>query len=125
MAFEWIPVERHLHDSREVIIIARVMQISRDEVVGLIVRFMSWVDGETVDGDLPGLSLDDVDAAVERPGFGTALLKADMVSAEESGVYVKNFRARHGPSARARLMATERKKHERDRKKLEPQKEKY
>jgi len=115
--FEWIPIQRHVHTSREVLIIARDLKMSRNEAVGLIVGFLSWVDGETIDGILPGLVFADIDEAMACPGLAASMERAEMLRViDPQGLYVPNFRLRHGPSARARLDAHERKLRQREKK---------
>lgn len=115
---EWIPIDRYFHESREALVLARELKIEPDLAVGIYVRFMSWVDGETIDGWLADVGPADVDGVMNRTGFAAAMIRADLMVDRFDGLFVRNFRTQHGPSARARLLTRGRK--QRERAKLNP-----
>jgi len=92
MEREWIPISIDLHRRREVIIIAALTKTTSYEVVGRLVEFWGWVNTESADGRLPGLT---VEQLVEVQGFDdkflSALLQVGWLQQTDEGLVVPNF----------------------------------
>ena len=114
MATPWIKVRTNVRDQREVFVTARRLGLARDHVVGLCVRFWAWADGQTTDGTIDGIRLEDIDAIVEHEGFAAALAEAGWLLVDERGVIIPNFDRHNGESAKKRVLAAERKRRQRD-----------
>ena len=110
MAGDWIKIEIGLAEKPEIFTIARLLSIDRDRIVGLLVRFWSWADRNTVDGRVDGVALQDVDAVVDCPGFCLALsdVKWIIVDAKNNSVKIPKFDRHNGESVKKRLLASER-----------------
>ena len=114
VAIPWIKVRGNLREQREVFVVARRLGLARDHVVGLCVRFWAWADGQTTDGTIDGIRLEDIDAIVEHEGFAAALAEAGWLLVDERGVIIPNFDRHNGESAKKRAMKTQRQARWRD-----------
>lgn len=112
----WIKVRTDLHEQREVILAARKLGLPALHVAGAFIRFWGWADGQTTDGDLPGVQPPDIDALVAIPGFAAAAQSAGWLVADDRGCIIPNHHRHNGESAKRRALATERKAAERLRK---------
>ncbi len=111
MAGNWIPVSKGLSRKREVISIASATSRSRFEVVGILLDFWAWVDEESADGRLPGLTPASLTAIIGESddAFWTAVVSAGWLVNRSTGLEVPNFQRWLGQSAKRRLKDTERK----------------
>lgn len=107
----WIKVETTILRKREVFLLARALQITRHQAVGLCVAFWAWADHETEDGYLPGLRPADIDAIVEHEGFGAAMATEEIgwLEADDGGLLIPNWQRHHGSSAKRRALDQKRK----------------
>jgi DNA replication protein DnaT len=106
----WIKVENSTPNKPEVLKLARLLGVSRDDAFGKAMRFWIWLDGVTVDGVVDGVTSTDVDAVVGTPGVADALIAAGWLSVSEDGqsIVVPNFDRHNGESAKARGLKTKR-----------------
>ena len=114
MAFHWVKVCVGIHEKRETVMIAKAMGRDRLWVVGALVRLWSWADGETADGSLDGVGLEDIDAVVGVDGFGAAVEKAGWIRVGKRGVTIPNFDRHNGESAKRRALTKNRVEKHRD-----------
>jgi hypothetical protein len=113
VATPWIKVRTNVRDQREVFVVARRLGLARDHVVGLCVRVWAWADGQTTDGTIDSIRLEDIDAIVEHEGFAAALAEAGWLLVDKRGVIIPNFDRHNGESAKKRVLAAERKRRQR------------
>jgi hypothetical protein len=100
----WIKVEHTTPLKPEVLRIARTLGITRDDAFGKVIRFWMWLDAITVDGDVDGLTSQDVDAVVGVSGFANALQSVSWLEIDEQNqmLRVPNFTDHNGESAKLR-----------------------
>src|SRR5262245_15219890 len=107
MGRAWIKINADLRQRREVLQIARELGLEPDMVVGKLVAVWCWIDGETADGKLPGMTLADVDAVAEHAGFAAAMLHCKWLSetcGQTCGLFVNNFDRHMGRGGKRRAM---------------------
>lgn len=106
----WIKVENATPNKPEVLRLARLLGVSRDDAFGKAMRFWIWLDGVTVDGVVDGVTSHDVDAVVGCDGLASALCQAGWLTVSEDGqsIVVPNFERHNGESAKARGLKTKR-----------------
>jgi len=76
MAGDWMKIELSMPEKKEVLHVARILDIRPDEAAGMIIRFWAWVQVQVDDGRLLGLKLEDIDRKISRPGFAQAMVEA-------------------------------------------------
>lgn len=108
MAGDWIKITHGIHSKPEVFGISRILGMCPDEVVGYLCRFWVWADCNTVDGHVDHMTSTDVDAVVDRVGFGDALVSVSWLLVDASGVgfTIPNFSSHNGDSAKKRVLKT-------------------
>lgn len=111
MAGDWIPIRKDLDRCREVSIIVEQTQLSVDEIVGQLVRFWSWVDGETSDGWLPGATEKTLEIASGIcPQVVRILSEVKWIEIRDDGIQIGNFERWFGQNAKRRLADAKRKR---------------
>jgi hypothetical protein len=110
LLMSWIKVECSTPNKPEVLKLARIMGVSRDDAFGKAMRFWIWLDGITVDGVVDGVTSHDVDAVVGAVGIADALVSAGWLQISDDGqtIAVPNFDRHNGESAKARGLKTKR-----------------
>ena len=100
----WLKIQHGLHHKPEVLTIARRLDISTNEAVGLLVKFWCWCDENSVDGHVDHLQSTDVDRIVDKGEFGEALTSVKWIvfDAQKQGFLVVNFDRHNGESAKKR-----------------------
>src|SRR5262245_50222537 len=112
MGVPWIKVCVGLRQRREVRQMARELDLGPDAVVGKLIAVWGWFDGETADGKLPGVSLEDVDAVAECPKFGAAMVHCGWLTetcGQTCGLAVDNFERHMGRGGKRRALEALRK----------------
>ena len=106
----WIKVENATPNKPEVLKLARLLGVSRDDAFGKAMRFWIWLDGVTVDGAVDGVTSQDVDAVVGALGVADALVSAGWLTVSDDGqsIAVPNFDRHNGESAKKRAQKTKR-----------------
>ena len=110
MAGAWIKVEGATADKPEVLKVARILGVNRDEVLGKLVRLWFWFDNNSVDGRVDGVVDADVDALVATPGFSSAMQAVNwlVVDNERAFVSMPRFDRHNGESSKKRALKSER-----------------
>lgn len=80
------------------------------EVVGLVVRFWSWLDRNTATGEGIRASERHIDMLVGRTGFAAAMRQVGWLSGEDGALQVPHYDRHNGASAKARALEAEAKK---------------
>ena len=115
MAGFWIPWELGLSKKREVVIIARVLGVSRREAAAMCMEVWEWAQDQTLDGLIVGVSPIDLSEAVGIPGIGEAMEIAGWIRNGDGNVQFPNWERFNSKSGKERLWAAERKRRERAR----------
>lgn len=111
MAGDWIPIRRDLDRCREVGIMVEQTGKNVSEVIGELVRFWSWVDGESDDGVLPGATEKTLEITLGLcPQFVRSLSAVKWIQIREDGILIPNFDHWFGQSAKRRLTDAKRKR---------------
>lgn len=116
MAGDWIKMQCSLHDNPKVIRVARDVGLDRYAVLGRLQRLWSWASTHTLDGNLPGMSLRDIDSMLECEGFAKALLSVSWVEEVPSpgGLRLPRWDEHNTSSAKMRAMEQRKKQRQRD-----------
>lgn len=93
MAEFWLPVDNHTPDKIEVRQIARQLGIDRHEAFGRLMSVWFWFNQHTVDGQIAGGELEDVDDVAGIPGFAAAMVEAKWLVISEQGLQQPGFNA--------------------------------
>lgn len=62
---DWIPATTDLPRKREVITLARETGLKRREVVGILIEFWAWAAGQTADGRIDGVFIDQLPEIID------------------------------------------------------------
>jgi hypothetical protein len=117
MAGEWIKAGKALHNRPEVLRLAAIFGWSRDEAVGVMLRFWFWLDDAVVDAPVDavvdGLVAQDVDKVMSCAGFAKALELVGWLRMEDNPprLIVPNFGRHNGETAKKRALKSERQAH--------------
>jgi hypothetical protein len=105
----WIPVRKDLQDDPKTQSIAERLNIPPAHVVGLLVRFWSWADGQTDDGILEDCTPKIVDRLVGHEGFAGAMIGVRWLQDEgDAGLRLPLYDRYLGRSAKSRALTAER-----------------
>jgi hypothetical protein len=75
MAGDWIKMRTDLHNDPAVIVMADTLNVSDNEVVGLLLKFWSWATNQLTDGVMTGITESWLDRYVGKKGFTKSLEK--------------------------------------------------
>ncbi len=109
----WIKMRVELRGDLAVIRLGKILGLERDLIVGLLHRFWSWADGQSVDGRIPFLGLDDVDEEVGHKGFAAGLKEVGWLVETKGGLQLPHYDRHNGESAKRRAADVERKRQDR------------
>lgn len=108
VAGDWIKFEVATSDKPEVWVIADVLQIDPDAVVGKLLRVWAWFDQHTVDGNAPSVTSVLLDRLVGVTGFCNAMEKAGWLERKGNAIGVTGFDKHNGESAKKRCQTAKR-----------------
>jgi hypothetical protein len=110
MAGEWIKLEAATLEKPEVMRMARLLQLPREHVIGLLIRFWVWLDKNCVDGVVDGVESLDVDDLMTCPGLSACLKDVGWVQINDQArvLTVINFMRHNGETAKKRALKNER-----------------
>lgn len=119
MAGDWIKMRCDLRTDPAVLRIMRQTGYDEFEVIGRLHRFWSWVDAHCADGEMPHVTLADVDALVDarETRFAQALVDVDWLaelSTGKGGLCVPRYERHNGATAKKRVMKSSRQARWRD-----------
>jgi hypothetical protein len=115
MAENWIKVRKSLKSDLRVIGASRRLGVSHNEFFGALVAFFCWADEHTANGELPGLTLADIDEPLVGglPGLAQQLEIIGWISVNDDGLTINSFEDHMSQSAKKRAVDRERKVSER------------
>lgn len=108
MAGDWMKVEIATPDKPEVILMAGLLAIDQDAVVGKLLRIWAWTDTNSVDGQCIPITEAFIDRLTSQPGFARALRAAGWLTGEDGQLAFPNFKRHNGSTAKARSNANRR-----------------
>ena len=104
MAGMWIPWECGLTRKREVMVIAKIMGVSRREAAALCMEVWEWASEQSIDGLIMGIEKQDVSDALGIPGIGEAMAIAGWMLNGNGNVQFPNWERFNARSARSRFL---------------------
>ena len=104
MAGDWIKWDKGLTRKPKILALARVLQCSRWKTAALCMEFWEWADDVTRDGEVRGVTLEDIDAMIGVEGFANALTELDWITMTEQGIQIPKFSRHNGQPAKARAL---------------------
>lgn len=117
MAGDWIKIRTDLYEDQDVLQMSDILGTDDPTIVGLLVRFWSWADKQTIDGSGIKLTENRIDSLVGRPGFSAALREVGWLIGDDGNIQLPNFERHNGSSAKARALESEAKRLRRNNKK--------
>jgi len=108
MANDWIKIRKDLPTDPNVYKIAELLDVSRNETVGLLVLFWSWADTHLMEGHAPSVTGVTVDDVVRHDGFANALIKFGWLTVNGNGISIPNFDRHMSENAKKRALDSER-----------------
>lgn len=112
MAGDWIKVEVATLDKPEVMRMAELLGVKRDEMVGILFRFWVWLDRSTGNGVVTHASRFGIDEVMHVCGFGAALESVGWCLFDEAALTltVPGFEKHNGNPAKTRALGRDRKR---------------
>lgn len=112
MAGDWVKVEIATLDKPEVVRMAELLGVKRDEMIGILVRFWAWLDRSTGNGLVTHVSRIGIDDVMHCAGFAAALESVGWAQFDEKAVSmaVPNFDYHNGNPAKTRALGQRRKR---------------
>lgn len=100
---------------REVLVLARKLNISRREAACACMEVWEWADNETIDGHIRGASGDDIDLMLGIPGFAVALESPEVgwVKLSSAGITFPRWERNNSESAKLRALESSKKARQR------------
>jgi hypothetical protein len=122
MSGEWIKWVKGLSRRREVIVLARKLNMSRREAACACMELWEWADDETHDGHIRGATRDDIDLMLGIAGFSVALEAPEVgwLKVNSSGITFMKWDRNNGESAKRRAMESRKKRRQRELDESEP-----
>jgi hypothetical protein len=114
----WVRINSTLPDSAKVITLARVLECSLNEALGIAVRWLVWLDRHTEDGK-SGLLACEVDSLVcNKLGAAAALGAIGWAEVDKQGfLHAVDYDLYNSPTAKAKTLAMARQRKSRSHKK--------
>lgn len=109
MSGDWIKMRGNLWDDPRVAAICEATDSSEACVIGALYWLWASADQHTEDGEMPGLSLRQIDRKTGLAGFGAAVVSVGWLSEVEGGVRIDRFEEHNGSSAKRRSVDAKRK----------------
>ena len=110
MAGDWIKIRTDLYEDQDVLQMSDILGTDDPTTIGLLVRFWSWADKQTIDGGGIKITKTRVDALTGRPGFAAAMCAVGWLTGEDGNLQLPNFQRHNGSSGKARALESEAKR---------------
>lgn len=111
MAGDWIKLETTTPDKPEVYTLAERLALSRDEVLGKLVRMFVWFDQHLASGNAPVVTEKSLNAHIGVTDFAQALVDVGWLAvdnAQPGAVVIRNFERHNGKTAKRRALTKQR-----------------
>lgn len=119
MAGDWIKIELTTPSKPEVDVLAELLDVSVNEVIGGLVRLWIWADQQTVDGNAHSVTKNAIDRHSGVTGLAAALLNERvrwLDACDSGGFCFPNFERHNGQTAKQRALTAKRVAHHKKRK---------
>lgn len=110
MSERWIKLTHETMRKPEIFRVARALGVARLHAVGMLAAMWAWFDEQTTDGELHGVSSQDLDALVEQPGFAAAVESVEWLEITSTGLVMPGFEEHCSQSAKNRASDARRKR---------------
>jgi len=104
MAGDWIKWVKGLTFKPEIFIISKELNLTNDEVASKFMRLMEWIDDNSENGYVPGVTNVTLDALLGCQGFAAALELSGWAAFDDEGIKFKNFKRYNGQTAKTRAL---------------------
>jgi hypothetical protein len=114
---DWIKVEVSTSQKIEVFLIAEILDLDADSVIGKLLKLWCWADANTIDGHARSVTKKILDRVVSCDGFANALLddRVNWLKEMPNGeLFFPNFDRHNGSGAKKRALGAARKAKQRD-----------
>jgi hypothetical protein len=111
MAGDWIKIELVTPDKPEIDLLAEMLDVSVNEVLGALVRLWIWADCQTINGNAVSVTKNAIDRHSGVSGFAVALLDDRvgwLVESPNGGFIFPNFERHNGQTAKTRALTAKR-----------------
>lgn len=98
----WIKLEHQLHNKPEVLKIARLLKLSKYDVVGRLYAVWCWLDNNTKTGEDVPITDDDIDDMAECSGMASAMRSAGWLIGDQENLTFPNYTRHNGETAKKR-----------------------
>lgn len=102
MSGDWIKMRGNLWDDPRVSSIVDETETTEASVIGALYWLWATADQHTSEGDMPGLSLRQIDRKTGVPGFAAAVVRIGWLSECDGGLKIARFEEHNGSSAKRR-----------------------
>lgn len=109
MAGDWLKVRTNLWDDPRVSRLCDLTEQREATIIGALYWLWATADQHSAHGDLPGLTLRQIDRKTGVEGFGEAMCKIGWLSVSADGVRIARFDEHNGSSAKRRAQDAQRK----------------
>lgn len=121
MAGDWIQMRHDLFDDPAVIGIAERLNINESYVIGMLHKFWSWGDRQTLDGHAPSVTIKWLDRYVQCDGFALSMVQVGWLELEggssctsNAGIIIPKFDTYISESAKKRALSARRQRKKRN-----------
>lgn len=116
VAEDWIKWVKGLPRRREVIVLARKLNMSAREAACCCMEVWEWADDNTTNGHIAGVSSADIDNAIGVPGFGVAMSdpEVDWLRENSRGISFPRWDRNNGETAKKRALEARKKRRQRE-----------
>ncbi len=104
MAEEWIKMTKDLADKPEVRRLARLLGVTRYDIIGRLQTIWSWADTHSLSGKDMDISEEDIDDIADLNGFAAALRQVGWLRGRAAALEFPNFDRHNGQTAKRRAM---------------------
>lgn len=107
MAGDWIKWEKGLINKPEVAQIARALSVSKYDAAARLMCIWEFADGATCDGNVLGMTADDIDEISGIVGMAHSMSKtrpAPWLLVDATGITFPNYERHNGKNAKRRAM---------------------
>lgn len=105
---DWLKTNHTLPRSAKLRKLQKILGVSLNTALGLAMRWLIWIDEQTVDGNTE-LAQEDVDDMLEHPGVTHGLIAIGWAEADEDGIiHAVDFGKHCGETAKKRALSSRR-----------------
>jgi len=108
MAGDWIKVEKDTPDKPEILSLAGLLNLHPDEAFGKCFRFWRWIDSHALEGNVPCVTKNTIDALLGCAGFSEAMEKVGWLVARNGRIEIPRCDRHMGESAKQRALTAKR-----------------